>query len=47
MQTSLLELLVIFIICAIAVTVFKNATLGQQDHVYPPAAALQQVADTG
>jgi hypothetical protein len=45
MQTSLLELLVIFIICAIAVAVFKNATLGQLDHVHPPAAVLQQMAD--
>jgi len=45
MQTYLLELLVIFIICEIAVSVFKNATLGQLDLVYPPAAVLQKVAD--
>ena len=47
MQTSLLGLLVIFIFCAIAVSVFKNAKLGQLDHVYPPAAVLQQVAEKG
>ena len=46
MQTYFLELLVIFISCVIAASVFKNATLGQLDHVYPPAAVMQQVADT-
>jgi hypothetical protein len=37
----------IFIISAIVVSVFKNVTLGQLDHVHTPAEVMQHTADRG